>query len=485
MHISRTAEPFGLCDRSAAMTESLEDVLLQHLLRLDGQEDLTFALWNPSKGDRRVSALLYDAVPPGPGDREVHGNVSFQAHYFERALELAAAAGSGVAFLHSHPGPGWQDMSADDVRAERRMAGAAAVYTGLPLVGLTVGTDAIWSARMWLPGPQREHELRWCESVRVLGQRLRVDFANRLRPPPVYRNTFRRTRNVWGEEAHHALARLRVGIVGLGSVGMSVAEQLARSGFERLTLIDFDEVQEHNLDRLQGSDTRCDVGRLKVVLGRDLVDRSSTADRVEVTDLPFSVVEEPGYRAALDCDVLFSCVDRPRARQILNHVAYAHLIPVIDGGIAVRFNEVERFKGAEWQAQTVGPGRACLECLEAFTGEDADTERQGKLDDPSYLRGLPKDHRLKRNENVYPFSMHLAATEVLQLIALAGGLPNLVDVGVQRVHLVAGILESDSTRRCVQGCDADILVASGDRAFLLTGQDHAADAARERRSHRQ
>jgi predicted dinucleotide-utilizing enzyme len=49
------------------------------------------------------------------------------------------------------------------------------------------------------------------------------------------------------------LARLTVGIVGLGSVGSIVAETIARMGLERFVLIDYDEVQPHNLDRLLGA----------------------------------------------------------------------------------------------------------------------------------------------------------------------------------------------------------------------------------------
>src|SRR6202035_3059725 len=108
-----------------------------------------------------------------------------------------------------------------------------------------------------------------------------------------------------------------------------------------------------------------------------------------------SVVEEQGYRQALDCDVLFSCVDRSWPRSVLNHIAYAHGIPVIDGGVAVRFRDGE-CTGFDWQVQTVGPGRVCLDCLQAFNAADVGLEMEGKLDDPTYLVGLPEDHRLRR-----------------------------------------------------------------------------------------
>jgi molybdopterin/thiamine biosynthesis adenylyltransferase len=259
---------------------------------------------------------------------------------------------------------------------------------------------------------------------------------------------------------------------------MAVAEGLARMGFERLSLIDFDEVQAHNLDRLQGAG-KSDLGRLKITVGRALVRKSSTAAKVRVELAAFSVVEPGGIAAALDCDVLVSCVDRPLARQMLNHIAYCHLIPVIDGGIAVRFRE-GAFAGAEWQVQVASPGRPCLECLGAFNSSDADTERAGMLDDPSYMSGLPQDHNLKRNENVYPFAMSLASMELFQLIALAGKVDRFNSLGIQRFHLVAGLLETDDSRRCKAHCELAGIVAKGDSLFSYVGRDHAAERARER-----
>lgn len=468
---------------SIALPEDVNSALQGHLLHSPGEEDLAFALYTPSAGRTRFTAMLHTVLLPEPGERQQHGNVSFNLNYFERALDLAARERAGVALLHSHIGPGWQDMSPDDTRAERKLAGAALTLTDLPLVGLTLGTDGTWSGRVWLHEVEGSFRRQWCESVRVLDRRLRISYDELQVPVPAYREMYKRTRTVWGESSHAQLARMRVGIVGVGSVGMAIAESLARSGFEHVTVIDFDEVQSHNLDRLQGADRNRDIGRLKTSVARDLIERSSTASKVVVTECAFSVVEPEGYKYALDCDVLFSCVDRPRARQVLNHIAYAHLIPVIDGGIAVRFRSGV-FAGAEWQVQTVGPNRPCLECLGAFSSSDADTERAGMLDDPSYMKGLLDSHHLKRNENVYPFSANLASLEVLQLVALAGGLPQLDSFGIQRFHLVAGLMESDDSRCCANTCDIAGLVARGDTFFHLRGTDHAAENARKRQAQR-
>ncbi len=461
-----------------AMAEDVDAELCDHLLRPDGQEDLAFALWTPSAGATRDTALLHTVVLPRAGEREVHGNVHFNPAYFERIVAVAAKRGCGVAFLHSHPGPGWQDMSSDDVVAEKKIAGACAAMTGLPLVGMTVGSNGVWSARTWDRQGPRLYDRAWARSVRVVGRRLRAHFADHLAPAPAFREMFRRTVTVWGADRHADLARLRVGIVGLGSVGSIVAETLARMGLSHLTLIDFDEVQPHNLDRLLGV-TRSDIGALKIDVMARQVEAASTAASIEVRRSAFSVAEEEGYLAALDCDVLFSCVDRPRARSILNHLAYAHLIPVVDGGIEVRFRD-GRFVGVDWQLQTVAPTRPCLQCLGAFDPGDVSAERDGHLDDPTYLAGLPSDHRFKRNENVFPFSANLASLEVLQFVALATGIANQPYLGVQRYRYVPGVVTTETSPCCRKSCEAVTLTAQGDQHFTLWDRDLAAEAARRR-----
>lgn len=455
-------------ERSVAISESLHETVASYLLgpynHGHRQEHLCFALWRPSTGRKRATAIIHEVLFPQLDEVILHGNASFQPAFLERASDLAASKGSGVAILHNHFTPGWQRVSSDDAAAERQTAPFVLASTGHPLVGLTLGSDEAWSARWWPRTGARQYEVRWCRNVRVVGHRLEASFHPKLARAPRPRPEVSRTVSAWGEENQGQLARLHVGVVGLGSVGRLVSECLARIGVERVTFIDFDQLEPANLDRQIGA-TRAQARRrrLKVDLARDGFRAASTANRSTVITIPTAVTEREGFEAALDCDVIFSCIDRPWGRRVLNHIAYAHLIPVIDGGIVVRTRN-GRFRGAEWSCRTVGPGRRCLACAGAYDPGKVDEERRGILDDPSYIAGLPEDLLRETSQNVLPFSMSLAAHECLQLAALVTGLLDRFDLGEQRFHYNLGeIVSSDET--CHGECIFPSLVATGDRDY--------------------
>jgi hypothetical protein len=468
---------------SAAMPTPVHDLAVRHLVRPDGQEDLCFALWFPSQGKERLTVLVQDLVLPRNGERRVHGNASFLPGYFQRALSAAAAAGAGLAFMHSHPAPGWQDMSRDDVVAEEGHAAAAQGATGLPLLGLTAGNDGAWSARLWEKVGPRRYERRWCRSVRVVGDRLVVTYHPELAPVPAFRAELTRTVSAWGPSIQAHLARLHVGVVGAGSVGVPVAEALARMGVARVRLLDFDAVKPHNLDRLLHA-TRADASRRrpKVDMLAAALRESATADGFTVEPLQWSVVEEEGFRAALDCDALFSCVDRPWPRSALNFAAYAHLIPVVDGGILLETRPANRgLRRADWRAHVAAPLRRCLECLGQYDAGLVQADREGYFDDPAYIAGLPADHPMRRNENVFAFSLGAASLEVLQLLSMVVAPGGVANPGAQMYHFVTGATDRDE-RPCNDTCFYKGLVAKGDRAGLVvTGRHRVAEEERQQR----
>lgn len=465
----------------AALLEPVHDQACDHLLRHlragRRQEDLCFALWRPGTGASRTTALISELVLPEKGERQLHGGASFEADYLSRAVRLACEKGAGLAFLHSHPTPGWQPMSKEDVTAERDRIGGPARATGLPLVGLTLGVDEAWSARFWTWDGQR-CERAWCRKVRVVGGRLRLTFNDELAAPPRRRPSLRRTIDTWGAGRQADLARLRVGIAGLGSVGCLVAEALARVGVERVLLVDADRVETHNLDRLLYA-SQADVGRFKVELAAEHLRRSATAADFHVDARVGWLQQQDCHRAALDCDVLFSCVDRPLPKDLLNHIAYAHCIPVIFGGVFVDTTRDGSLGQAAWSVVQAGPGRRCLRCDGQYTTSDVVLERDGSLDDPSYIASMAGGR--PTNQNVFPFSANLASLMTLEMLRMVVGAdwwPQ--SAGKLHYSYVPGTLRA-SDEQCREHCPVKARTALGDQAvypFLEADIQSAAASGR-------
>jgi len=445
---------------SVAFTAEVDRLLAAHLDKGPKQEDLCFAYWRPSRGATRMTAIVSDIVPPEEGDRILQGNVAFNPQYLARVL-AERPDGAGIALLHSHLGPGWQDMSGDDVVAERdRLAGAVWGQSGLAVLGLTRATDGAWSARFWLRRAPRLYERNWADSVRVVGRAMCVSYHPHI-VTPVPGPGQVATVSVWGERAQADLARAHVGIVGLGSVGSIVAEALARAGFTRLTLIDFDLLEERNLDRTAGASAPDVVaGLTKVEVAARNVAICATADRLDLRVVTASLLDADGLAAALDCDVLISCVDRPWPRHLLNAVAYAHLIPVVDGGIAAGVKPDGTPLHVDWRIHTVGPENACLVCQDALRRSDIALDMDGRLDDPDYINNLPAAERARfSRRNVYPFSLSVGAHEVLQLVGLLTGMTRVSGIGPQHYCGYPGVMEV-SEPECVADCDYLALTAT-------------------------
>ena len=85
---------------------------------------------------------------------------------------------------------------------------------------------------------------------------------------------------LYGQEGLSALAAARVLVIGLGGVGSSCAEALARGGIGELFLVDRDVVEPSNLNR-QALAFTSTVGRRKVDVMREMVGQVNPSCRVE------------------------------------------------------------------------------------------------------------------------------------------------------------------------------------------------------------
>ena len=234
-------------------------------------------------------------------------------------------------------------------------------------------------------------------------------------------------------------------------------------------------METHNLDRLLYA-SESDVGEYKVdLVGRNL-ERGTTAERFHIETHARPIEQETGCRAVLDCDLLFSAVDGPLPKDLLNRIAYAHCIPVISGGVHIDNKPSGELANALWSVTVVGPERRCLRCDGQYTSSDVVLERDGSLDDPAYVR-LPNGAGPPANQNVFPFSANLASLMVIEMIRLTVAEVWWPDLGGKLSYsLIPGRLRS-AQERCEPACSVSEGTALDDRyryPFLVDDEPTAA-----------
>jgi molybdopterin/thiamine biosynthesis adenylyltransferase len=168
-----------------------------------------------------------------------------------------------------------------------------------------------------------------------------------------------------GPRAQEILAGTRVAIAGLGGGGSHVAQQLAHVGVGEIRLIDPENIDPSNLNRLVGA-TQVDVDR-----GAPKVE---IAWRTILGIRPWAnaPVEQRKWQEAdyliKDAHVLFGCLDGYQQRDYLESAARRYCIPYIDIGMDVTKVGEDAFAVAGQMVMT-RPGGPCMRCLGFITDE--------------------------------------------------------------------------------------------------------------------
>ncbi|MBE6182885.1 ThiF family adenylyltransferase [Heyndrickxia ginsengihumi] len=164
-----------------------------------------------------------------------------------------------------------------------------------------------------------------------------------------------------GESGQQKISTKTVTVVGLGALGSSSAEMLARAGVGRMNLVDRDYVELTNLHRQQLFTEKDVINKTPkaVAAQRRLQEINSSVEiKSYIQDAGANELEQ----LAKESDLLIDATDNFETRFMMNDAAVKYNIPLIYGACV----------GAYGVTYTVIPGKTpCLNCLAKYISLEA------------------------------------------------------------------------------------------------------------------
>ncbi len=133
-----------------------------------------------------------------------------------------------------------------------------------------------------------------------------------------------------GIKGQELLKKSKVLVVGAGGLGCPVLQYLTAAGTGRLAVVEFDVVDESNLQRqvLYGSE---DVGKLKSIIAKNRLETLNSFVDIEIINLKLS--SSNALRVLKDYDIIVDATDNMAARYIINDSCVILNKPMVHGSI--------------------------------------------------------------------------------------------------------------------------------------------------------
>lgn len=356
----------------------------------DGKEAVAIALCGRHRTED-TEVLCVHQVHPVPKHEYTErdpARVSWGTDWLIPHLLEAERRNWAVVKIHSHP-TGFRGFSQADDDSDRRL---------FPSVHGWTPDGSVHASAVMLPdgdvlarGVLDDGTFVPVDRVLIAGDTVRVLDSDRTETGvPAWSS---RHAQALGSATTTLLGRLRIGVVGCSGTGSFVVELLGRLGVGRLVLVDPENVEEVNLNRIIWAH-RSDVGRPKVEVARGHLARMDLGTSVTAVHRDLAHPEVVAELAA--CDLLFGCVDSHDGRRLVNRVSTFYVIPYIDTGVRLDADGAGGLDHISGAVHYLQPGGSSLLSRGVIDNETAAAEALRRADpseyaaqnDEGYLRGV-------------------------------------------------------------------------------------------------
>ena len=259
-------------------------------------------------------------------------HVAFELKHFRELFRRCDEESLVFGFAHNHPGGPANFSDVDDANEETLLTaiknrnGSQVHFVAL------LRSQGVWKARVRSGESAQSSEP--ARHVMVVDRPLKIHLNDLTDNND---ELLTRQAAAFGQPFVAQLQSLRVAVVGAGGTGSPVITLLSRSGVGEIVVIDGDNLERSNLNRVRGAGTS-DVGKNKARILREFVDSLGLTVRVEAVDR-YVDLAPLAIDALASCDVIFGCTDDQIGREVLNAAVYVYSQVYIDMGLGGQVSE--------------------------------------------------------------------------------------------------------------------------------------------------
>ena len=157
----------------------------------------------------------------------------------------------------------------------------------------------------------------------------------------------------FGQDGQKKLSNSSILIIGVGGLGSATSLYLAVSGIRKLTLVDFDSVDESNLSR-QILFQQTDIGMNKAIVAKEKLKTFNEGTLIEAIE---KRLDEDELREFIkDSDLVIDATDNLESRLMINQITYEERKPLCMGAAI-------RYEGHLITILNKDKDESCLNCL--------------------------------------------------------------------------------------------------------------------------
>lgn len=353
----------------------------------DGKEAVALLLCGRRDGDRRHRLTLREIheIPYEHCLKRTATLVHWSPDYVDDILERAAAERLSVIKIHSHPS-GYGAFSKTDDRADAQL---------LPMIRGWVEGDLIHGSVVMLPDGQMfgraliDNRLVPIDCISIAADDLHFWYADTGSASlPDFAASHAQAFDVGTIDR---LQRMSAAVIGASGTGSPTIEQLVRLGIGEIVIVDHDEMEDRNVNRILNSTMQdANEGRSKVEVLAEAVTRIGLGTRVIA--IKENLWNSDVIRAVAQCDVVFGCMDSVDGRYLLNTISTFYNIPYFDVGIRLIASREGNDRGGVQEVcgtvHYIRPGRSSLMSRGMFTMQQVAAAGLARNDPAAHQRQI-------------------------------------------------------------------------------------------------